>query len=223
MNIALGIIMGWLIMNSQPSGSGKSKTAIALPAPRLESEQSLEGALGSRRSIREYEKAPVSLADVSQLLWATQGITAPDGGRTAPSAGALYPLEIYIVTGRVPSLDPGVYHYRPHAHELVKHADGDKLGALARAALRQDCVRDCAVVVVFAAVYARTKEKYGERGTRYVHIEVGHAAQNTCLQAAALGLGAVPVGAFDDDAVRKTLDLPSAERVLYLVPIGKIK
>ncbi|MDH3217572.1 MAG: SagB/ThcOx family dehydrogenase [Candidatus Krumholzibacteria bacterium] len=210
-------------MNSQSSSSGNAKTIIALPAPRLESEQSLESALGNRRSIREYAKTSLSLQEVSQLLWATQGITADDGGRTAPSAGALYPLEIYLVAGRVASLDPGVYHYRTQDHGLVKRADGDKRAALARAALKQDCVRDGAAVVVFAAVYARTKKKYGDRGARYVHIEVGHAAQNTCLQATALGLGTVPVGAFDDNAVRKTLGLPSNERVLYLVPVGKIR
>ena len=222
-NVALGIVVGCLLMNSQSSSSGKAKSTIALPAPRFESEQSLESALGNRRSIREYDKTSLSLQEVSQLLWAAQGITASDGGRTAPSAGALYPLEVYVVTGRVASLDPGVYHYRPQDHGIVKRADGDKRAALATAALRQDCVRDGAAVVVLTAVYARTEQKYGTRGARYVHIEVGHAAQNTCLQATALGLGAVTVGAFDDDAVRKILDLPTDERVLYLVPVGKIR
>jgi SagB-type dehydrogenase family enzyme len=186
-------------------------------------EQSLESSLNRRRSIREYSDAPLSLEEVSQLLWAAQGVTEPDGRRTAPSAGALYPLEVYLVVGNVTSINAGVYHYQPRGHTIALHSEGEVRKGLARAALRQECVRDGAAVLVFTAVYARTKGKYGERGTRYVHMEVGHAAQNVCLQATALGLGAVPVGAFDDDAVRKTLKLPSVEKVLYLVPVGKLK
>jgi SagB-type dehydrogenase family enzyme len=223
MSIALSIVVGWILMNSQSSGAGETEPAVALPAPRLVGEQSLESTLGSRRSIREYSDTPLSLQEVSQLLWAAQGVTEPDGGRTAPSAGALYPLEVYLVAGNVTALDAGVYHYRPHGHTIARHSEGDMRARLARAALRQECVRDGAAVLVFTAVGARTKAKYGERGTRYVHVEVGHAAQNVCLQATALGLGAVSIGAFDDDAVHKTLNLPSAERVLYLVPVGKLK
>lgn len=206
-------------MGSQSSGS--TGPTVALPAPRLAGEQSLETVLGKRRSVREYSDAPLSLAEVSQLLWAAQGVTASDGGRTAPSAGALYPLELYVVAGNVASLDAGVYHYRPQGHTLTRHSEGDMRSALAKAALRQDCVRDGAAVLVFAAVYARTERKYSDRAPRYVHIEVGHAAENACLQAAALGLGAVTVGAFDDDAVHQTLRLPVQERVLYLMPVGK--
>jgi SagB-type dehydrogenase family enzyme len=210
-------------MNSQSSHAGEAKPAVTLPAPRLVGQGSLESVLDKRRSIRDYSDAPLSLDEVSQLLWAAQGVTDPDGRRTAPSAGALYPLEVYLVAGNVTSLDAGVYHYRPHDHTIARHSEGDMRVRLARAALRQECVRDGAAVLVFTAVYARTKGKYGERGARYVHMEAGHAAQNVCLQATALGLGAVPVGAFEDDAVRKTLKLPSAERVLYLVPVGKLQ
>lgn len=220
MSIALTIVLGWLtLMNSQ--ASEKTKPAIALPPPRLAGEQSLESVLDARRSIRAYRDAPLSLEEVSQLLWAAQGVTDEDGGRTAPSAGALYPLEVYLVAGNVTSLEAGVYHYRPRDHAIARHAEGDMRARLARAALSQECVRDGAAVLVFAAVYARTEGKYGERAARYVHMEAGHAAQNVCLQATALGLGAVPVGAFDDDAVHKALALPSAERALYLVPVGK--
>lgn len=210
-----------MLMNAQSSEAGETTTTIALPAPRLVGKQSLESTLDTRRSIRDYSRAPLSLQEVSQLLWAAQGVTEPDGGRTAPSAGALYPLEVYLVAGNVSSLDAGVYHYRPHDHTIAVQSEGDMRARLARAALRQECVHDAAAVLVFAAVYARTKGKYGERGTRYVHMEVGHAAQNVCLQATALGLGAVTVGAFDDDAVRRELKLPSVEKVLYLVPVGK--
>jgi SagB-type dehydrogenase family enzyme len=172
--------------------------------------------------MREYGDAPVSLEDVSQLLWAAQGVTEGDVGRTAPSAGALYPLEVYLVAGNVSALDAGVYHYQPHDHTIVRRSAGDRRAALARAALRQESVADGAVVLVFAAVYERTERKYGERAERYVHMEAGHAAQNACLQATALGLGAVPVGAFDDAAVRKALGLPAGEEPVYLVPVGSI-
>lgn len=197
------------------------KTVIALPAPRLDGEVSLERALARRRSVRDYKKTPLSFEEVSQLLWAAQGITGGKGERTAPSAGALYPLELYLVAGNVTSLDAGVYQYHPRDHSLVKRTSGDLRATLAGAALKQDCVRDGAAVVIFSAVYARTTREYGERGVRYVHIDLGHAAQNVCLEAAALGLGAVPVGAFDDAAVRDALDLPSSEQVLYLIPVGK--
>jgi SagB-type dehydrogenase family enzyme len=223
MNLLVSMIVGCLLMNPQSSGSEGTMSVIVLPEPRLEGGPSLESVLDRRRSTREYSEGSLSLEEVSQLLWAAQGITDADGGRTAPSAGALYPLEIYLVAGNVASLDAGVYHYRPSDHTIVKRSKGDNRKDLAKVALRQECVRDGAVVLVFAAVYARTKQKYGERGNRYVHIEVGHAAQNACLQATALGLGAATVGAFDDDAVRKALDLPSGEKVLYLLPVGKLR
>jgi len=208
-------------MTSQPPRGGEAKSVIELPAPRLRGEVSLESALATRRSIRDYGDAPLSPEDVSQLLWAAQGVTAPDGGRTAPSAGALYPLEIFLVAGNVASLDAGVYQYQPPGHTIVRLSAGDRRGPLAGAALGQECLREAAAVIVFSAVFERTKEKYGERTTRYVHLEAGHAAQNVCLQATALGLGAVPVGAFDAAAVHRALDLPAEVRVVYLIPVGK--
>lgn len=221
MNAITSMIVGCLLMTPPTSSSDPTKSIIVLPEPRLDGGPALESALARRRSIRDYSDAPLSLEEVSQLLWAAQGITESDWGRTAPSAGALYPLEVYLVAGNVAALDAGVYHYRPGDHSILKLTAGDKRKGLARAALRQECLRDGAVVMVFAAVYARTKKKYGERGTRYVHIEVGHAAQNVCLQATALGLGTVTVGAFDDEAVRNALGVPSGQRVLYLLPVGK--
>lgn len=220
MTIISSVLSGWLILMS-PQYSSDAGPVTPLPAPRLVGEQSLEGVLNARRSIREYRDAPLSLEELSQLLWSAQGITGTDGRRTAPSAGALYPLEVYVVVGRVASLDPGVYHYRPDGHSIALHSTGDVRPTVARAALGQECVRDGAVVLVFAGVYARTEKKYHERAERYVHMEAGHAAQNVCLQATALGLGAVTAGAFDDAAVHETLGLPSAEKVLYLVPVGR--
>ena len=154
-------------------------------------------------------------------MWAAQGITDPRGYRTAPSAGALYPLEIYVVAGNVQKLNPCVYRYTPGKHELVQLTTGDKRGELAEAALRQSWVQNSALVIVFTAVYGRTTIKYGERGIRYVHMEAGHAAQNVLLQATAMDLGAVPVGAFDGEGVASILNLPGDEQPLYIIPVGR--
>ncbi len=193
---------------------------VALPDPRLDGATSLETALSERRSIRDFKSTPLTLADVSQLLWAAQGVTRPDGGRTAPSAGALYPLETYLVAGAVSGLPVGVYRYRPERHDLAQTSEGDCRSALARAALRQDWMKAAPVVVVIAAVYARTTGKYGDRGRKYVHMEVGHAAQNVYLQAAALRLGTTFVGAYHDSQVKQTLGLPADEHPLALMPVG---
>jgi len=154
-------------------------------------------------------------------LWAAQGITDPRGLRTAPSAGALYPLEVYVVAGDVVDLSAGVYKYDPHNHELLKVLADDIRAELARAALNQAWVKEAAINIVFTAVYERTTVKYGERGVRYVHIEAGHAAQNLCLQATAMDLGIVTVGAFHDEQVKEVLNLPDDEQPLYIIPVGK--
>jgi SagB-type dehydrogenase family enzyme len=193
---------------------------IGLPAPRHDSDASLEHTLQQRRSVREFRRAPISLAQLSQLLWAAQGITDRDGMRTAPSAGALYPLDIYVVVGEVQGLAAGVYQYWPQGHALRKRAGEDRRPELERAALGQDCVGTNAALIVFTAVESRTTRKYGQRGLHYIDIEVGHAAQNVMLQAVALGLGSAVVGAFEDNQVAKVLELPKTERPLYLMPIG---
>jgi SagB-type dehydrogenase family enzyme len=197
------------------------RTAVVpLPAPRLDGGVSLERALAGRRSVREFARGALTLPQVAQLLWAAQGVTHRDGGRTAPSAGALYPLELYLVAGEIRDLAPAVYRYVPGRHQLEQVAAGDMRRGLCAAALAQECVAEGAVVFVFTAVERRTTRKYGSRGVRYVHIEVGHAAQNLALQATALGLGSVTVGAFDDAAVARVLDLPEGEAPLYLMPVG---
>jgi SagB-type dehydrogenase family enzyme len=195
--------------------------AVRLPEPRFEGGPPLERALRERRSVRGFQSAPLTLDEISQLLWAAQGITDGDGGRTAPSAGALYPLEIYVIVGNVTSLNPGVYKYRPRAHELVKRREEDWRSALADAALNQSCVGSGAAVLVFTAVYERVTGTYGRRGVRYTDMEAGHAAQNVHLQAVALGLGAVAVGAFEDNAVRSILRAEKNERPLYIIPVGR--
>ena len=192
-----------------------------LPEAVYMSEISVEQTLLERRSIREYQGAPLTIAELSQLLWAAQGITHPNGLRTAPSAGALYPLEVYVVVGNVDELAAGVYHYAPQTHELTKMAAGDKRTALSQAALSQDAVEDAAAVIVLAAIYDRTTGKYGDRGIRYVHMEVGAAAQNVDLQATAIELGTVFIGAFHDEQVQQVLDLRAEEQPLCLLPIGR--
>ena len=199
----------------------RSPEFTSLPEPVTSGEKSLEALLQQRRSVREYQEAALDLSAIGQLLWAAQGITDPQGFRTAPSAGALYPLELYVVAGNVDGLSPGMYHYHPDKHRLQQTEAGDLRHMLARAALAQPWVKAAAAVVVVTAVYDRTTGKYGERGIRYVHMEVGHAAQNLFLQAEALGLAAVVVGAFEDDAVAKVLKLSTDVKPLMLIPVAR--
>lgn len=189
---------------------------IPLPPPVQQGRMSLETALARRRSVREYSEERLTLVELGQLLWAAQGITSPEGFRTAPSAGARYPLELYAV---VPE---AVYHYNPQRHLLALHLSGDRRPDLYTAALHQESVLRAPVVIVMAAVYQRTASRYGrERTPRYVHMEIGHAAQNVLLQAVALGLGGVPIGAFYDDQVQRALALPADHAPLYLIPVGR--
>ncbi len=205
----------------KPTQTPSSKTWIELPPPTLDSQTSIEEALSKRRSVREYRDAPLTLNEVAQLLWAAQGITSPEGLRTAPSAGALYPLEVYLLVGNVEGLTSGVYHYHPHEHALSKILEGDRRVALSEASLGQEAVRQGAAVILIAAIYERTTRKYGERGIQYVHMEVGSVAQNIYLQAESLDLGTVFIGAFYDEQVKSVVGLPSQEEPLCIMPIGR--
>ncbi len=200
---------------------GLSPEVIKLPPPALEGKISLEKALKERRSIRQYKNLPITVSDLSQILWAAQGISGAGGRRTAPSAGALYPLELCVVAGNVSGLSSGVYSYDPHRHELSRTMGGDKRAELSNAALSQSSIRQAAAVLVISAVYERVTVKYGERGIRYAHMEAGHAAQNVFLEAVPLDLGTVVIGAFRDDQVRAVLKLPEREQPLYIMPVGK--
>lgn len=190
------------------------RETIPLPSPRTEGPLSLEAALARRRSIRSFTDEPLTLDEIAQLLWAAQGITRDWGGRTAPSAGALYPLEVSIVT------DQGAYHYVPAEHAIVTVAQDDLRPAIWEAGLKQDPLAEAPATVVITAVYERTRPRYSERAELYVHLEAGHAAQNILLQAVALDLGAVPIGAFYEDEVANALALPTDHIPLYLIPVG---
>jgi SagB-type dehydrogenase family enzyme len=203
------------------AGAVVDAEVVRLPARSLKGRMSVEETLERRRSVREFAPAPLRLSEVAQLLWAAQGITSPEGGRTAPSAGALYPLEIHVVVGQVIGLAAGVYRYRPSSHTLVRLAEGDRRARLARAAHDQDWVGRAPAILVVAGVYERTTVKYGRRGRDYVLMETGHAAQNVSLESVALGLGTTVVGAIDEAAVPSLLDIPPGEVPLCLLPIGQ--
>lgn len=189
-----------------------------LPKPKEKGSVSIEETLDKRKSVRDYKKAPLSMEEVSQLLWAGTGRNLYR--RTAPSAGATYPLEVYLVAGEVEGVEPGVYHYSIPKHHLEKVKDGDIRRSLSRAALEQRMIERAPVSVVIAADYHRTTGHYGQRGIRYVHMEVGHVGQNISLQAVALNMGTVMIGAFDDKQVKKVLSVE--EEPLYLIPVGKV-
>jgi len=219
--ISIGIVLlSGCALLSPPSAVAQPKALIELPQPRWRGEVSVEQALKSRRSIRSFQTQPLSLDEVSQLLWAAQGITA-GRFRTAPSAGALYPLEVHIAVGNVTGVQPGVYRYDPAMHSLREVLKGDVRKSLSRAAYWQEWVGGGAIALVLSAVYERTTSKYGERGIHYVHMEAGHAAQNVYLQAQALGLGTVIVGAFMDSWVKRVLHMQDEEQPLSIMPVGK--
>lgn len=208
----------------QDSREGTSvQDIIQLPTPKYESNTSVEEALLNRRSVRDYKKESLSLSEVSQILWAAQGITDKENGlRTAPSAGALYPLEIYLVAADIKDLNPGIYKYSPQNNTLRKISEGDKRTEISNAALKQESITKASAIVVIAAIYERTSAKYGKRTERYVDMEVGHVGQNIYLQTVSLGIGTVMMGAFEDEALKEVLELPDNEHPLALYPLGKI-
>ncbi len=187
---------------------------IKLAEPNQSGSMSLEQAMAVRRSRRHFLPKSLTLEQIGQLAWAAQGQDAGSRYRTAPSAGATYPLELFVVT------DEGISRYLPAKHSLEKLTGQDLRAALASAAWGQEFIQAAPLTLVFAAQFSRTTGRYGQRGVRYVYMEAGHAAQNVHLQAEALGLGSVAVGAFDDAGVSKVLSLPDYLEPLYMVAVG---
>jgi len=203
------------------ASSSEEDRLISLPQPSTTGNLSVEEVLLTRKSTRTYSKEPLLLSEISQLLWAAQGITRKDGKRTAPSAGALYPLELYVVCGQIHGLNPGVYRYGPDRHSLERVLSGHRQKELSAVALKQQSIQNAVAVLVIAGVYSRTAQKYGKRAERYVHIETGHAAQNVFLQATSLGLSTVVIGAFDDSGVKRVLRMPKNHSPLLIMPLGR--
>ena len=207
---------------------------IPLPLPRFDSDYSIEKALLNRRSVREYSNKALSRKELAQLLWACQGISRVEtrqersrnvqiNYRTAPSAGALYPLEVYVLVKRIEGLEPGLYHYLPgfgkDNHFLMQLQKGARSADLADSALGQSVITEASANIIIAGVVKRTVVKYGNRALRYVLMEVGHAAENLCLQAQSLGIGVVMIGAFSDEEVRKFIG--EDVEPFYILSVGK--
>lgn len=196
---------------------------LDLPKPAKDSDISVEKAIERRRSVRRYKDNPIELEKVSQLLWSAQGITDPENNfRSAPSAGATFPMEIYLVVpiNGVKELEEGLYHYRQDQHQIEKILGDDLSRDLRDSAMGQDPTTKAALNIVIVSDYDRTTSTYGDRGIRYVHMEAGHIAENIHLQAETLELGTVVIGAFDDEKVHKTLELSEELDPLYIMPIG---
>jgi len=221
MNLYWGCVMVMVSLIFS-SVSTQAAEAIKLPQPSSQGRMSVEEALSKRRTVRHFARRELDLAQVSQFLWGTDGTSDPRGLRTAPSAGATYPLELYLVVGErsVKGLAPGLYRYLPGSHTLELTQKGDLRAAVARACLHQTWMAEAPVMVIFAAEYRRCMARYGERGVRYTHMEVGHAGQNLFLQAEALGLACGIVGAFQDRTLQEILKLPSSHEPLLVMPVG---
>jgi len=187
-----------------------------LPKPRTDGPVSVEAAIAKRRSVRRYGPESLTLDEIGQLLWAAQGITGErESRRAAPSAGGRHPLVFYVCRS------DGIWRYRPQGHTLTLHLDQDVREALGEAAWRQDFIGQAPGVFAISAIFERSTERYRDRGkVRYVPMDTGHAAENLALQAVALGLVSVAVGAFDDGLVKEVLALPGQEEPLYLIPVG---
>ena len=212
------VIVG-LMFTSAPSLGAE---LVKLPPPSYKGTMSVEEALKVRRTVRQFASRGLDLKQISQLLWGADGLSDPRGLRTAASAGATYPLEIYLVVGEhgVMDLPAGVYRYRVQEHALEPTLKGEQRQAVARAALHQGWMAEAPVMVIIAAAYRRCTARYGERGIMYTHMESGHVGTNVFLQAEALGLGAGIVGAFDDRGISQVLQLPREQVPLLIMPVG---
>ena len=222
--------------NSQKEEQGQSKLikiegsqlTYALPSPQTDGTVSVERALENRRSRRDFIDKAISTEELSQILWAAYGVTSPKdnsalrgGLRTAPSAGAIYPFEIYVIIGKVKDIEAGVYKYIAKEHKIIRTINKDLREELCAAALGQEFIKKAPVTIFYSAIYSRMTQRYGDRGgERYVCMDLGHSAQNIYLQAEALNLGTCAIGAFVDSKVAEVLQLTEEEEPLYIMPIG---
>lgn len=212
--------MLWLLLwCGVMAGPAQVDSIVKLPTPDTVGRVTVEQALWHRRSVRTFADDSLTVKQVGQLLWAAQGLNRGLVGRTAPSAGATYPMELYVVAGKVKGLRPGVYHYGFDGHFLRFMQGGDQRAALAEAALGQNSIVTAPAVLVLAADFSRTARVYGERASRCVYMEAGHVGENVHLQCEALGLGTVMIGAFRDDRVKKLLGM--TQEPLYIMPAGR--
>jgi SagB-type dehydrogenase family enzyme len=215
----------YLSKGSKKTSESFLSRTIPLPSPSLESGPSLWKVLEKRRSVRDYRPTPLTLAELSTLLWATQGITQQAFSawyRTSPSAGALHPIDTYLVINRVEGLDPGTYFLKVPEFSLAARKIGDFSSSVARAALDQEMARAAAVVFVWVAVIERSRQKYRQRAYRYIYLDCGHIGQNLYLAASAMGLGCCAVGAFFDDEVNELVGVDGQEETaIYLAAVGK--
>ncbi len=212
--VAIPILLAALNMGQRNDGPAQRVRAMDLPEPRTKGGTSLTETLAARRSVREFTGDSLNAASLGQLCWAAQGITSAVGYRTAPSAGALFPIELFVATPR------GLGQYDPSAHRLIWKKPDDLRATLRRHALGQAPVGAAPACFIIVADIERTAAKYGARAERYCMLEAGHVCQNILLQATAMKLGGVPIGAFDDQKIAQDLNLPESHRPLYLVPVG---
>jgi len=218
--ILLGILIFLHYQKSQLKVMDNNLTIIQLAEPKRRGEISFEETINQRRSVREYKDEPLTFSEVSQLLWSAQGLNQK-GSRVVPSAGALYPIEVYVVVKNVEGLASGVYHYLPESHSIEIYLQKEISQKLADIALGQEHVLEAPVNIIISGVFSRTTNKYGQRGIQYVYQESGHAAQNVYLQAESLGLGTVVVGAFNQSGIDQLFNFKEDQKVLYIMPLGK--
>lgn len=199
---------------------------IKLDKPSNLSKTTLNDVLKKRKSIRDFSKESISKEQLSYLLWASTGIQREEQGfefRTAPSAGALYPIETYLVVNNVEDISKGVYHYSIKEHTLEQLKSGDFGLKIAEAALEQEMCTEAAVVFIWTAIFARSKCKYGQRAYRYIYLDAGHMAENLALASVSLDLGSCQIAALFDDEVNKIIDVDGVkESVIYMSVVGKM-
>lgn len=220
-----GHFLDWERMPERYKNYPESTPRVRLPAVKFSKDVGLWETILRRRSIREYSRnCALPLETLSTLLWATQGITSETRDfqfRAAPSAGALYPMETYLMARDVDGLQQGIYHFRPYAFDLEFIRPGDFSRELARAALGQDMAAYAQVVFIWSAIVERSRWKYRQRAYRYIYLDAGHIAQNLYLAGTALGLGICGIGAFYDDPVNELVGLDGKEEtVLYMASAG---